>query len=517
MKIGGNSIMLMKRLIFCIILCVQFFSVESQNKNNGWRWSLVSHEEYVSLLDGNQEFSLEFTFSFENYANFVKCYNLKGPFYVNVSIWREKDVLHPANRIDGDGTNLNWNALERVMIKDDGGANAIEGKPHKHQYGFVNKEYLSFVRNNGSSFKFHLCQGIINNIPQPQNPTNQRNVIVVYYLRVDIYGDVNGRRLLYSSKTAKAARFKWEYFKEPVVTKKASLTQVKPVPIDKPLSVDGHLAFMGVSQGQPLDKVKKDLAAKGFRDGKDQWGNPTTKGTAYGAAGAIYVEDLAELGGNGIRVTMTEDKQYTLPQAKQRLNALVAAFKAQTKGKAARVQGMEPGAAGMEIVNDYGTITVTYHNADEVEGSSKYNVVQYWFDDNPEEIVKKSVLTSNESVTKIIKRPLYKTTKNNTRCLITKIECDEDMTKVYFEYSTEQFGGWVNISSNTYIVGGDGQKLKISKALGIPYAPNKQNYNTATTIEFSLVFPVLKNGTKQFDLIEPGDSDWKFYNIKISE
>ena len=300
-------------------------------------------------------------------------------------------------------------------------------------------------------------------------------------------------------------------------TTKKTTTQVVPVSVDEPLGVDGHLSFMGVSQGQPLNKVKSDLAAKGFREGKDQWGNPTTKGTAYGAAGAIYVQDLAELGGKGIRVTMTEDKQYTLPQAKQRMNALVAGFKAQANGKASRVQGMEPGAAGMEIVNDYGTITVTYHNADEIEGTSKYNVIQYWFDDKPKETVKESIHTSGESVTKIIKKPSYKTTKSNTRCFITKIECDEDMTKVYCEYSTEQFGGWVMISPNTYIVTGNGNKLKITKALGIPFAPRKQNYNTLTTIEFSLVFPALPNGTTQFDLIEPGDSDWRFYNIKITD
>ena len=53
--------------------------------------------------------------------------------------------------------------------------------------------------------------------------------------------------------------------------------------------------------------------------------------------------------------------------------------------------------------------------------------------------------------------------------------------------------------------------------LGIPFAPRKQNYNTLTTIEFSLVFPALPNGTTQFDLIEPGDSDWRFYNIKITD
>ena len=181
--------------------------------------------------------------------------------------------------------------------------------------------------------------------------------------------------------------------------RKPATAQVTPVTINEPIGVDGHLAFMGVSQGQALNKVKSDLAAKGFREGKDQWGNPTTKGTAYGAAGAIYVQDLAELGGKGIRVTMTEDKQYTLPQAKQRMNALVAGFKALANGKATRVQGMEPGAAGMEIVNDYGTITVTYHNADEVEGTSKYNVIQYWFDDNPKPgVAKTSGATTSVSV-----------------------------------------------------------------------------------------------------------------------
>lgn len=173
-------------------------------------------------------------------------------------------------------------------------------------------------------------------------------------------------------------------------TAKKPTAQVIPVTISEPIGVDGHLAFMGVSQGQVLNKVKSDLAAKGFREGKDQWGNETTKGTAYGAAGAIYVQDLAELGGKGIRVTMTEDKQYTLVQAKQRMNALVAGFKALANGKAKRVQGMEPGADGMEIVNDYGTITVTYHNADEMEGTSKFNVIQYWFDDNPKPGVAKS-------------------------------------------------------------------------------------------------------------------------------
>lgn len=172
--------------------------------------------------------------------------------------------------------------------------------------------------------------------------------------------------------------------------KKPATVQVTPVTINEPIGVDGHLAFMGVSQGQPLNKVKSDLAAKGFREGKDQWGNPTTKGTAYGAAGAIYMQDLAELGGKGIRVTMTEDKQYTLAQAKQRMNALVAGFKAQANGKVKRVPGMEYGADGMEIVNDYGTITVTYHNADEIEATSKFNIIRYWFDDNPKHGVAKS-------------------------------------------------------------------------------------------------------------------------------
>ena len=84
------------------------------------------------------------------------------------------------------------------------------------------------------------------------------------------------------------------------IAKKPATTQATPVAINEPIGVDGHLAFMGVSQGQPLNKVKSDLAAKGFREGKDQWGNETTKGTAYGAVGAIYVQDLAELGDKGM-------------------------------------------------------------------------------------------------------------------------------------------------------------------------------------------------------------------------
>lgn len=60
-------------------------------------------------------------------------------------------------------------------------------------------------------------------------------------------------------------------------TKKPTTTQVVPVSVDEPLGVDGHLAFMGVSQGQTLSKVKSDLAAKGFREGKDHGVMPPPK------------------------------------------------------------------------------------------------------------------------------------------------------------------------------------------------------------------------------------------------
>lgn len=110
--------------------------------------------------------------------------------------------------------------------------------------------------------------------------------------------------------------------------------------------------------------------------------------------------------------------------------------------------------------------------------------------------------------------PLYKS-GNEPRCLITKVECTEKETILHFEYTTEQFGGWVRLSPQTYIVGQDGRKHQIIKADGIPFAPKKQNYNTLTTIDFTMTFPAVMKGTTYFDMIEPGG--WEFYGIKVTK
>ena len=197
--------------------------------------------------------------------------------------------------------------------------------------------------------------------------------------------------LLFSAQQVNAQK------RKSTTVKKTTAAQVTPVVVNEPFGIDGHLAFMGVSLGQPLKKVTSDFAAKGFHSGKDQWGNDATKGTAYGAEGILYVTDNAELGGKGIRVMMTEDKQYTLAQAKQRMNALVAGFKTQANGKAKHVPGMY-GTDGYEIGNDYGSIVVSFHNADEIEESSKFYVIQYWFEDNPKPgVAKSSGITSNST------------------------------------------------------------------------------------------------------------------------
>ena len=109
---------------------------------------------------------------------------------------------------------------------------------------------------------------------------------------------------------------------------------------------------------------------------------------------------------------------------------------------------------------------------------------------------------------------LYKS-GNESRCIITKVECKGKETILHFEYTTEQSGGWIRLSPQTYIVGQDGRKLQIVKADGIPFSPQTLNFDKITTIEFTMTFPAVPKGTTHFDMIEP--SGWKFYGIKVTK
>lgn len=108
----------------------------------------------------------------------------------------------------------------------------------------------------------------------------------------------------------------------------------------------------------------------------------------------------------------------------------------------------------------------------------------------------------------------YRTTNENTKCKIVKVETTSIETKVYFEYEFEGINGeWCSISRDTYIEA-NGTTLKLKSAQGISYSPEYTYYNGNRTIWFTLTFPALPKYSTIFNLIEPGGSSWKFYDVK---
>ncbi len=111
----------------------------------------------------------------------------------------------------------------------------------------------------------------------------------------------------------------------------------------------------------------------------------------------------------------------------------------------------------------------------------------------------------------------YRTTSDNRECKIIKVETNSDETKVYFECEFEGiYGEWCSISRDTYIEA-NGTTLKMKTAQGISYSPDYTYYNGNRTIWFTLTFPALPRNSTKFNLIEPGSSSWKFYDVKAKQ
>lgn len=120
---------------------------------------------------------------------------------------------------------------------------------------------------------------------------------------------------------------------------------------------------------------------------------------------------------------------------------------------------------------------------------------------------------------KTVERPYVDFTRaENTR--ICKITITDKETIIEMSDNNETRGGyyqWMNIDKNTSIII-NGQEYKLRKAEGIAIAPNKTYFNhNGETKTFKLYFPAIPKGTTSFNLLEPGDSEWKFYGVSLKE
>lgn len=123
---------------------------------------------------------------------------------------------------------------------------------------------------------------------------------------------------------------------------------------------------------------------------------------------------------------------------------------------------------------------------------------------------------STTSTSREVDSPNYTTTAANKGLKISKVEITANETKVHFTFDNSySSSGWVRIDPATYI-SVNGTKYTMKKANGIPVAPQQHNFTSQyEKLSFTLVFPTIPSSANKFDLIEPGDSDWKFYGIEI--
>lgn len=121
--------------------------------------------------------------------------------------------------------------------------------------------------------------------------------------------------------------------------------------------------------------------------------------------------------------------------------------------------------------------------------------------------------------TKVVEYPYVDFTyAENAR--ICKVSITDKETIVEMSDNNETRGGyhqWMSIDKNTVIVV-DGREYRLQKADGIAIAPNKTYFSkNGETKSFRLYFQAIPKGTTSFNLLEPGESSWKFYGISLKE
>jgi hypothetical protein len=126
-----------------------------------------------------------------------------------------------------------------------------------------------------------------------------------------------------------------------------------------------------------------------------------------------------------------------------------------------------------------------------------------------------SIDFSMEPESKIIRKPTISKNKS-TYLTLEAIEQTDDCTILYFTSETTRYPSY-SIDEHTYIRDnntGIKYPLIATENCDISRVQMSTPYRDGKT-RFQLYFPKLSAETKTIDFIEPGDSDWKIYGIKL--
>ena len=120
-------------------------------------------------------------------------------------------------------------------------------------------------------------------------------------------------------------------------------------------------------------------------------------------------------------------------------------------------------------------------------------------------------------VSEIIYNPAIKINSLNS-VEVLRIVRNDDYTQIDFVYSPcgkYISGWWIRIEKDTFIREcGSHAKLKLIKAVNIPYAPVKRIFSSKKSIgHFTLIFPAVSKSTKNIDIIELENGDSSYFNF----
>ena len=147
-----------------------------------------------------------------------------------------------------------------------------------------------------------------------------------------------------------------------------------------------------------------------------------------------------------------------------------------------------------------------------IECSSKSNGISANNNQNTSSYMNKDGMTHYSSNTFSYR------TKAKT-CRIDEIVSTPENLKITFTYMNPYPSGSCRIHPDTKIeyMSEEGNKVVkyMEGCVNIPKYPERHNMTFREKLTFSLLFPPMPMNTKSFNVIEPGDSDWLFYDIVL--
>ena len=125
------------------------------------------------------------------------------------------------------------------------------------------------------------------------------------------------------------------------------------------------------------------------------------------------------------------------------------------------------------------------------------------------------LLTSySNALAQVIENPVFDRT-DIPKFHIDKVEITSDTTFVYCT-DVSDASSWANISEDTYLISYPSKKKhKILTSVGLPFSPEKKEFQYSQTFDVLLCFPSIQ-GSNHFDLIEnPVSKAFNVYGVSL--